>query len=312
MASFIKNTGDIILDAVLTDEGRRRLAMGDGSFKITKFALGDDEINYSLWDTQKNSGFEDTQILYTPIMEALTNNAASMKSKLMTILETNLLYLPTLKLNTTNNTAGLKLASSTYGITGYIYPINKSTTTTNYFLNSNNGITDGILKKPSTTNSYNITVDQGLDSPDLDNTKSLFDTSPNLVENEYNVIVDSRLFYVNGKTPISIDDDYMATYSFFSGEPSVQRMATSSGNEAGQDGETPINGIRGTRLKFSIVSQDTVSSTSSDNLFKRIGSLNVKLPGISTTAFDLIRTIVRVVGVSTGCSVDVPVLIARQ
>ena len=47
--AFLDNTGDIILDAVLTDEGRKRLAQGDGSFRIVKFALGDDEIDYSLY-----------------------------------------------------------------------------------------------------------------------------------------------------------------------------------------------------------------------------------------------------------------------
>ena len=45
--AFLDNSGDIILDAVLTDTGRARLAKGDGSFKIAKFAFGDDEINYS-------------------------------------------------------------------------------------------------------------------------------------------------------------------------------------------------------------------------------------------------------------------------
>ena len=40
--SFLDNSGDIILDAVLTETGRRRMA--EGNFKITKFALGDDEI----------------------------------------------------------------------------------------------------------------------------------------------------------------------------------------------------------------------------------------------------------------------------
>ncbi len=37
---FLQNDGDIILDAVLTDTGRMRLAKGDGSFKISKFGLG--------------------------------------------------------------------------------------------------------------------------------------------------------------------------------------------------------------------------------------------------------------------------------
>ena len=40
--AFLDNSGDIILDAVITDTARFRLAKGDGSFKIAKFALGDD------------------------------------------------------------------------------------------------------------------------------------------------------------------------------------------------------------------------------------------------------------------------------
>ena len=47
---FQDNSGDIILDVVLTDEGRKRLAKGDGSFEIVKFGCGDDEINYALYD----------------------------------------------------------------------------------------------------------------------------------------------------------------------------------------------------------------------------------------------------------------------
>ena len=41
--AFLDNSGDIILDAVLTDTGVAKMASGE--FKITKFALGDDEIN---------------------------------------------------------------------------------------------------------------------------------------------------------------------------------------------------------------------------------------------------------------------------
>ena len=39
--AFLDNSGDIILDAVLTDHGRKVLARGDGSFQITKFAIKD-------------------------------------------------------------------------------------------------------------------------------------------------------------------------------------------------------------------------------------------------------------------------------
>ncbi len=48
--AFLDNSGDIILDAVLTDAGRARLEAGDGSFKISKFAFADDEIDYSKFD----------------------------------------------------------------------------------------------------------------------------------------------------------------------------------------------------------------------------------------------------------------------
>ena len=49
---FLDNSGDIVLDVVLTDHGRKQMAKGDGSFQITKFALCDEEINYELYDTQ--------------------------------------------------------------------------------------------------------------------------------------------------------------------------------------------------------------------------------------------------------------------
>ncbi len=92
--AFLDNSGDIILDAVLTDTGRFRLAKGDGSFKITKFALGDDEIDYALYDKNHASGsaYYDLEVLQTPVLEAFTNNTSMLKSRLISIPRTNLLY----------------------------------------------------------------------------------------------------------------------------------------------------------------------------------------------------------------------------
>ena len=75
---FLDNSGDIILDAVLTDTGRMRLAKGDGTFKIVKFALGDDEIDYGLFnkDDTRGSAYYDLDIMQTPILEAFTNNTS--------------------------------------------------------------------------------------------------------------------------------------------------------------------------------------------------------------------------------------------
>ena len=104
--AFLDNSGDIILDAVLTDTGRLRLAQGDGSFKISKFALGDDEINYELYNKNHSSGsaYYDLEILQTPILEAFTNNTSNLKSKLISLSRTNVLYMPILKLNQNDET----------------------------------------------------------------------------------------------------------------------------------------------------------------------------------------------------------------
>ena len=92
---FLDNSGDIILDVVLTDHGRMLLAKGDGSFQITKFAVCDEEINYTLYNSNHGSGsaYYDLEILQTPVLEAFTNNASSMKTKLASFQDLNLLYL---------------------------------------------------------------------------------------------------------------------------------------------------------------------------------------------------------------------------
>ena len=102
--AFLDNSGDIILDAVLTDTGRLRMAQGDGSFKITKFALGDDEINYALFNKDHASGsaYYDLEVLQTPVLEAFTNNTSNLKTKLVTMSRTNVLYMPVLKVNPNN------------------------------------------------------------------------------------------------------------------------------------------------------------------------------------------------------------------
>ena len=42
------STNNIIVDAVLTDTGRRLLAANDQSFQIMQFALSDEEVDYGI------------------------------------------------------------------------------------------------------------------------------------------------------------------------------------------------------------------------------------------------------------------------
>ena len=109
---FLDNSGDIVLDAVLTDTGRMRLAKGDGSFKISKFALADDEINYGIYDKAHASGsaYYDLEILQTPVLEAFTNNTSCVKHRLLSISRTNLLYLPVIEINAAGSAAQATIA----------------------------------------------------------------------------------------------------------------------------------------------------------------------------------------------------------
>jgi len=87
--AFLDNSGDIILDAVLTETGRRKMA--NGNFSITKFALGDDEIDYSLYNKNHPSGsaYYDLQILQTPIFEAFTQVNAGINYGLLSTTATD-------------------------------------------------------------------------------------------------------------------------------------------------------------------------------------------------------------------------------
>ena len=111
--AFLDNSGDIILDAVLTDLGRKRLAAG--RFNIYKFALGDEEINYELWNSSdaRGSAFYDLEIMQTPILEAFTSDQSLMKSRLISFSRNDILYLPILKVNNTNADQGNHIPEST-------------------------------------------------------------------------------------------------------------------------------------------------------------------------------------------------------
>ena len=72
--AFLDNSGDIILDAVLTELGRQRMSEAGGNTTIVKFGLGDDEINYGTYDLAHPSGsaYYDLEIMQTPIFQATT------------------------------------------------------------------------------------------------------------------------------------------------------------------------------------------------------------------------------------------------
>ncbi len=81
------NNSVVTVDAILTKKGRELLARGDGSFKITQFALSDDEIDYTLYNTTHPSGsaFYGEAIENMPLLEAFPDENQIMKYKLSTL-----------------------------------------------------------------------------------------------------------------------------------------------------------------------------------------------------------------------------------
>jgi len=72
-------TNNIIIDAVLTERGREYLSQNDGSFRISSFAFGDDEIDYSIIKKYGVSIGKEKIEKNTPIFEANPNENIALK-----------------------------------------------------------------------------------------------------------------------------------------------------------------------------------------------------------------------------------------
>ena len=307
--AFLDNSGDIILDAVLTDTGRYRLAKGDGSFKIVKYALGDDEINYGLYNKTHPSGsaYYDLEILQTPILEAFTNNTATMKSKLISIPRTNLKYLPVLEANPESTFAkydggsfsgpwvvAVDLATAGDGSQENALIQNRKSGDT-----SVNGILNGYSPGPG---GNSIRIDQGLDTLALSKTNVI---DADLNETQYIVELDNRFGSIvetdGTATNVSfIDDDNIASY-FFSFPSNIVKNLTSAV-------DSPIDGPRGTLINFKIrASNDLATST---YLFEQLGSSGLTIvgnKGATLTNARYIDSTVKITGATTGYSIDIPI-----
>ena len=300
--AFLDNSGDIILDAVLTDTGRMRLAQGDGSFKITKFALGDDEINYAVYNKNHASGsaYYDLEVLQTPVFEAFTNNTSNLNSKLMSMSRTNVLYMPILKINKKNLGSDTKFQ----GKFCKMYDRNQGTVTwkdTKFVVavdeDTHNAL-EGHKGKPSgtpadfdkrgyviqgwgagadTQRGGVIRVDQGIDSDAISPTVQL---DSDLYESSFIVELDYRLGRLKQRnshaaTAVNfIDDDNVASYYITGNEYIKNNDGTRAIGKEKVGNSSPglqvHKGPRGSIFLFRVkASADLQNST---YLFEQIGS----------------------------------------
>jgi hypothetical protein len=314
---FLDNSGDIILDVVLTDHGRMLLAKGDGSFQITKFALGDEEIDYSLYDKLHPSGsaYYDLEILQTPVLEAFTNNASSMKTRLQTYTNLELLFLPVLRLNEASP-ENSRVSGSVSSDGAYVVAVNAETEDDGGSSSTTNGVavtSDGKIRQGfilgETLGGSVIKVDQGIDSTEISPKRRLDD---DLKETSYIVQIDNRLGkLVDTQGTLAafdyIDDDNIAYYTVDLGDTFVKEITVDT-----TDPKEVIRGPRGTRVEFRI--QSSMDLNTSNYLFQQLGgetTLEDRSGAATTSDVYFIDSNVRLTGVKTGVMIDIPVRYVR-
>ncbi len=98
MGFLDSTTSTIILDAVLTLKGRELIARSQGSFEISKFAIGDDEVDYTtIQKYGRTVGIEKIE-KNTPVFEALPNGGYAQKYRCVSVSNPNLLRMPIVNL----------------------------------------------------------------------------------------------------------------------------------------------------------------------------------------------------------------------
>jgi hypothetical protein len=341
--AFLDNSGDIILDAVLTDLGRKRLA--SGRFSIYKFALGDEEINYQLWNSSDNRGssFYDLQIMQTPILEAFTSDQSLMKSRLLSFSRTDLLYLPVLKVNN----RAVNVASQTHNssVASFYLIADEKTRILNSSAaaapaNAEPGFIFGVPGRSTDEKmvTTHIAVDQGIDS--AENGRNIITPmDPELLESAFLVKVDNRLISMNtvdpqgaptSRVPQYIDDDYCASYYF------VKQQVNGAIRNAPVDGSSfrlrnglnandnnpqqaielaapheMFQGSLGRTLQIvpSVKSELQLGTS----IFTELGSIKtgLTLRGDALANYHCIDTTITVQGLTTGYSVDIPIKIIK-
>ena len=352
--AFLDNSGDIILDAVLTDAGRQRMARGN--FKITKFALGDEEINYGIYNSSHPSGsaFYDLEVMQTPILEAFTNNTSLMKSKLVSMDRNNILYMPIFKLNdnTSHHSATRQVAPLTGG---YILLADSNT--------EQNG-TGATLPKPfkevilrgteaaiDNADTTHIAVDQGINTS-AGGISFKSELPDDLLETAFLIRVDHRLIQLHevatrtvaggggaGLTTRAlqnqfVDDDGIASYyvALGDGTRTVEGKPGSAPQLADNRQRSTIIGQTEPRTQaqineafpgplgsiLRIYPRASLHVQQSSTLFDELGTSvssgsNIAITTSQTlSAYKFIDTLINVVGVTTGYSIDIPVRIVRK
>tara|TARA_R110000796_G_scaffold82592_1_gene181004 strand:- start:40747 stop:41424 length:678 start_codon:yes stop_codon:yes gene_type:complete len=81
------DNSSVTVDAILTKKGREILSQPAGNFQIVKFAVGDDEVDYELYDPANTNGssYYGQAIENMSVLEADPNETKTMRFKLISL-----------------------------------------------------------------------------------------------------------------------------------------------------------------------------------------------------------------------------------
>lgn len=162
MGFLQQDSNNIIVDAVLTDLGRQKLAQG--TFNVIKFAAGDDEVDYGMIVRYGRTVGQEKIEKNTPVFEAITNNKLALVHPVVSLPDPNRYTMPLLTL------------SATGGLTGDILSLGVNSTTS------------------TSPQQQSVTVQQTLTGGET--------VPQELVDNQFLVTCDDRFVYVVGSTPV--------------------------------------------------------------------------------------------------------------
>ena len=192
------NNATRTIDAILTKKGRELLARGQNEFKVTKFALSDDEIDYTLWDvTHPNGSNYYGQIIEAmPVLEAFPDENQIMRYKLVTLPKATT-KMPVLQLPASS------LTFSTAGITDTITPntLNASDATAGYtFILHDSSLANMVVTSGQSVPNQGATTPVFLDDDDLTNNITVVARSVSIISRALSTAKTSQITIVGNET----------------------------------------------------------------------------------------------------------------
>ena len=122
----------IVVDAILTKHGRKLLSDGF-AINQTHFALADDGVDYTLWNTSSPSGSSgyDDYITSLPMLEAVPDDLVMMRYKLLSL---------------NQNTQNMPIVKMTSGLTSFTLTDTQDSVTLDPYVDQFTGETGFIFK----------------------------------------------------------------------------------------------------------------------------------------------------------------------